>query len=135
MRGVLILLSIVVIAVVGFMLKARNDANSTPTVQVANGGLFDVGVVTGNSPIFHTFHVVNPHNFLIRLSSIEPGCDCTTVATTSMVILPNGSVEITLKVRPEDGNLSGSASFNTSHNGKTAETILFLTGTLSSAKH
>ena len=102
--------------------------NAAPTVDIVGGVVYDAGIVGRGRPVVHTFVVSNPHPFPIGLSAPTAGCACTTATSSSSVIPPNGRVQVTLTVEPEDGKLSGSASIVTTHGAERAETWLMVTG-------
>jgi len=128
MKLTIIVLTIVTILAAACFAKALQDRYATPTVQVSGGEVFDAGSIDGTQPVTHTFRIVNPNRFVEGISAPQPGCSCTTATASASTIPPHGTVDVTLRVDPENGNLSGSASIVTSHAHKTLETMLLVTG-------
>lgn len=128
MRIALVTLSIATLCVAGYALMGIRERRASPTIDVNGGIVFDAGTVRGTQPVTHTFKIDNPNPFTIGLSTPQAGCTCTTASVSMWSIPPHGSASVTLKVDPEDGNLSGSASIVTTHNGRHVETELFVTG-------
>lgn len=128
MRYYTALLTIVTLVLFGFAGWQMQERNASPDVHVVGGGVYDSGTIPAGVPLMHIFTVENPHSFALGLGASAVGCACTTVTVSASTIPPHGTAEVTLRVEPEDGKFSGSASIITTHKRKSTKTWLIATG-------
>ena len=128
MRCFIALLTVVTVILIGYALWQIHQRSVLPDVHVVGGEVYDGGTIAASAALTHTFRVENPHPFALDLEAPIAGCTCTTVTVSASRIQPRGAAEVTLRVEPEDGKFSGSASIVTRHGNRSAETWLFATG-------
>ena len=128
MRYYVALLTVITVILIGYAVWQMQQRNALPDVHVVGGEVYDGDTVAAGAVLMHTFRVENPHSFALGLEAPTAGCTCTTATVSASSIPSHGAAEITLRVEPEDGKFSGSASIVTTHRGKSAETWLIVTG-------
>ena len=125
MRYTIALLTVFTVTLTSCILWQRD---ALPDVYVAGGEVYDGGIISAGAPLMHTFTMENPHSFALGLEASAVGCACTTVTVSASIIPPHGTAKVTLRVEPEAGKFSGSASIITTHGRKSAKTWLIATG-------
>ena len=128
MRYFIALLTAAIVILIGYAVWLTQQRNALPDVHIVEGGIYDGRTVANGAALVHTFKVENPHSFALGLEAPVASCACTTATVSASGIPAHGTAEVTLRVEPEDGKFSGSASVITTHGSKSAETWLIVTG-------
>lgn len=128
MRYPVVILSLISLALCFCYVVYFIQVRARPTVVVDGGEVFDSGVVVSKAPLVHIFRVENPHPFPVQVSALTNGCACTTSVLSASTIPSHGSVEVSLRVAPEDGEIQGSAFLTSRRGGMSVDTYLFVTG-------
>ena len=119
------LLTLLLVGAIGWKIVQRY---AEPSILVDGGEVFDAGKVLPNVAITHVFKVENRNSFPVGIAAPVAGCACTTASVSAQTIPSHGAVNVTLRVEPENGVITGSAEIITSHAGKNVATWLFVSG-------
>lgn len=99
-----------------------------PTVTPSPGNVYNFGPVRSGQTLTHTFTLVNPHLFSVRLQ-VPPaeGCLCTRAAAETPNIAARGTGKVTVSVEADGrGKQSQSVKVVTRRGGEAAQMWLFV---------